>query len=244
MRVPLLGAWVLTALPLSAQSPARRVTIPAVDGFRLAAEYLTPGSAGPGALLLHQCNRQGAPTGFESLARRLTTAGLHVLTLDFRGFGASLDAEYRDFSRQMAAIETHFPSDVERAAAYLAAQSGVDGSRLAVVGASCGGWQAVLLAGRRTEVRAIVLLSAAFDDTLDVRPQLLRVADRPLFGVFAEGDRFGTPGSMRAAFAATRHPASQLLVFKGSHHGTPLFHHDRGLEDATVRWLRERLQTP
>ena len=45
------------------------------------------GRSGPAMLLLHQCNMDRH--AWDGLAKDLADAGVHVLTLDFRGFGES-----------------------------------------------------------------------------------------------------------------------------------------------------------
>jgi alpha-beta hydrolase superfamily lysophospholipase len=71
----------------TAAAPPRVVDLTAADGRHLKATYFGTNKAGPGVLLLHQCNRQRKV--WDDLARDMAASGLHVLTLDFRGFGES-----------------------------------------------------------------------------------------------------------------------------------------------------------
>src|ERR1700723_1617266 len=64
----------------------RIVDLTASDGTKLKASYFAA-KPGPGVLLLHQCNRQRKV--WDDLAQQLSTAGINVLTLDYRGFGES-----------------------------------------------------------------------------------------------------------------------------------------------------------
>jgi len=63
------------------------VSITAADGFALKGTLYAAGKAGPGILLLHQCNADRQI--YDTLGTMLSAAGYNALTLDFRGFGGS-----------------------------------------------------------------------------------------------------------------------------------------------------------
>ena len=119
--VPVLSASLWFATYAIAQQPpaARVVDISASDGTNLKATYFSAGKPGPGVLLLHQCNRQRKV--WDSLAERLASSGLNVLTFDFRGFGESGGIPLNKLSPQKAAqlFGEKFPSDVDVAFQYL-----------------------------------------------------------------------------------------------------------------------------
>ncbi len=71
----------------SAATGERTVDLTATDGTKLKGTYFSAGKAGPGVLLLHQCNRQRKV--WDALAQQLSAAGLNVFTFDYRGFGES-----------------------------------------------------------------------------------------------------------------------------------------------------------
>ena len=81
--VAALAATVLSS-PVLAQSD---VDLKAADGVNLKATYTSPGRPGPGMLLIHQCNMDR--TSWTGVTSALVKAGVHVLTLDLRGFGDS-----------------------------------------------------------------------------------------------------------------------------------------------------------
>src|SRR5436853_1128475 len=97
------------------QSPAPKVIdLTASDGAALKATYFAAGKPGPAVLLLHQCNRQRKI--WNDLAQQLATAGINVLTLDFRGFGESSGKRFADLSPQEnAQTVAKFPADVDTA---------------------------------------------------------------------------------------------------------------------------------
>src|SRR5713226_9954062 len=76
--------WVTTA---SAQVKKQDADLAAPDGVKLKVTYYSARKPGPGVLLLHQCNRERKT--WDPLATQLAQEGIHVLTLDYRGYGES-----------------------------------------------------------------------------------------------------------------------------------------------------------
>src|SRR5579864_1122003 len=92
-----LGLLLLAAACAAQQAPGPRVVdLAATDGTKLKATFFSAGKAGPGVLLLHQCNLQRK--GWDGLAAQLAAAGISVLTLDYRGYGASGGKAANDLS--------------------------------------------------------------------------------------------------------------------------------------------------
>ncbi|HEU4520442.1 MAG TPA: alpha/beta fold hydrolase, partial [Thermoanaerobaculia bacterium] len=172
----------LATLAMSAALAVQPVSIRSADSLDIAGRYLAGGHAAPAVLLLHQCDRKSVETGYERLAAALAERGIHVLEIDFRGFGGSRNETFSDFHRQMDESTPHFPSDTEAAFQWLAKREEVDRRRIAVVAASCGATQAVLLAAKH-EVAAMVYLSASLWRT--AREQLAAIADVPLLAIYA-----------------------------------------------------------
>ena len=98
-----------------AQAAARDLDVMAEDGARLRATYWSPGRPGPGMVLLHQCNMDRR--AWTELGAALAARGVHVLAIDYRGYGDTPRGNQRD-------------SDVDSALAALVARPGVDGARL------------------------------------------------------------------------------------------------------------------
>src|SRR5437870_10330766 len=143
------------ATTLSAEK--KGVTITAADGFALKGTLYSAGKIGPGILLLHQCNADRQI--YDTLGTMLSVAGYNALTLDFRGFGGSRNAQYKD----LAASRDKMPSDVDAAFKFLTSQGQVNKTVIGVVGGSCGVNQAIQAARRHPEVKTLVLLSGGTD---------------------------------------------------------------------------------
>src|SRR5262245_38774073 len=159
-----LSLLILTSPPL-AQGPAagRDVALTAPDGTALKATYYASAQPGPAVLLLHMCNT--TRKSWEPLGPQLAAAGIHALSVDYRGFGESGGDRFDGLAPQDAqrVINENWPADVDAAYDFLVAQPGVDKTRIGVAGGSCGVTQAVRTAGRHPEVRSLALLAGPLD---------------------------------------------------------------------------------
>src|SRR6185503_15691983 len=87
MKTIALTMAILLLFTATAFAQKKEVTITSADGFALKGTYYSSGKAGPGILLLHQCNADRQI--YDTLGNMLSAAGYNALTLDFRGFGGS-----------------------------------------------------------------------------------------------------------------------------------------------------------
>jgi len=227
--------WVTTA---SAQVKKQDADLAAPDGVKLKVTYYSAGKPGPGVLLLHQCNRERKT--WDPLATQLAQAGIHVLTLDYRGYGESSGERFLSLTpEQQAAARQKWPGDIDTAFKYLLDQTGVDKARIGAGGASCGVNNSVQLARRHPEVKTLVLLSGGTDD--DGRAFLQGTAGLPLF-VSASEDDGDTLPYMRWLMAFSRNPQNKLVPFKAAGHGTNMFAVEKGLEPMILEWFDKTLR--
>lgn len=77
----------LMATSASAEVQKKDVDITTSDGVTLKATYFSPGRSGPAMLLLHQCNMDRH--AWDTLAADLAGVGIHVVAVDYRGYGES-----------------------------------------------------------------------------------------------------------------------------------------------------------
>ncbi|WP_324651838.1 alpha/beta hydrolase [Georgenia sp. H159] len=152
----LAGGYVL-AVPLAAAVPARspvqrspavaadEVIVPTVDGVELAGWFAS--ARGRAAVVL----LPGAGSSRDAVVDHLAVlhdGGYHVLALDPRGHGAST-GRGMDWG-------WYGEADVTAAVDYLTGREDVDADRIAVVGLSMGGEQAIGAAGADERIRGVV----------------------------------------------------------------------------------------
>jgi dienelactone hydrolase len=236
---------LLAALPAAAAQnsapPPRHVTLTAGDGTSLKATYYAASKPGPAVLLLHMCNT--TRKSWEPLASQFAAAGIHALTMDYRGFGESGGDRYDALPQpeQLRMVNDKWPDDIDVAYAFLPQQDGVDKARVGVAGGSCGVTQAVHAAERHPEVRSLVLLAGPAD------PQgvsfLARTPWLPIFAAAAADDQYdaNAPALMQWILDVSGNPRNTFAGFKDGKHGTEIFGPHPELPKQIVAWYEDTL---
>lgn len=188
---------------LSAPAP-RLLTFPASDGVPVSS--LSYGEGRRGVVLVP--GGHGVGDTWDVQARRLASAGLRVLAIDYRGLGHSVSLPQDD---------SKAPLDVLGAVRRLRSE-GV--AEVSVVGASWGGWAAGTAAVAEPGLidRLVFLAHSPFD-----APE--RLGGRKLF-IVAREDREGSGRPrlerIREQYELTPSPR-ELVVLEGSAHAQLLF---------------------
>lgn len=238
-----LLAVLMTSTWAAATPPAPKdLDLTANDGLKLKATYFAAGKAGPGILLLHQCNRDRKM--WNDLALKLAAEGINVLTLDFRGFGESGGPRANEIAPQEAQriVTQLWPGDVDKAYDYLRSQAGVKKDIIGAAGASCGVNQSIQLARRHPEVKSLVLLSGFTDR--DGRSFLKQAKGLPLFGSAADDDA-GAVEQMEWLLSLSPNPANTFQHYQTGGHGIEMFAPHQDLTGLIVNWFNTTLiKTP
>lgn len=212
------------------------VNLTAPDGTQLKGTYYAAAKPGPALLLFHQCNSTRA--SWSAFAAAAAARGIHVVTMDFRGFGESEGPRFANTPDQATTIRDKWPGDVDAAFAFLTTQPGVDKNRIGAAGASCGVNQSVQLASRHPEVKAVVLLSGG------VAPNARQyIRNTPSLAVLAAGslDDGNIVPTMRWLAGWSSHPGSKFVEYKAAGHGTEMFAVESGLQPLMLNWFETQL---
>lgn len=235
MKILAIAATLAFAAGLSAEVQKKDVDIKAADGTNLKGTYFTNGRSGPAMLLIHQCNMDRH--AWDGLASDLAANGISVLTYDNRGFGESGGSKSTEPDTK-AAERKKWPTDVDAAYSALLAQKGVDSTRIAVGGASCGVTMSSDLASRRPEIKTLMILSGRASDA--AREHIANDKSLAVFGAASSGDT-GAAEGIRAAESESKNPKSVLKIYDGTEHGVPMFAKHSELEPMIVNWLKGQL---
>ena len=229
---------------IAVASPAQRIVdLTASDGTNLKATYFAAAKTGPGVLLLHQCNRQRKV--WDDLAEQLAAAGIHVLTLDYRGFGESGGDRFEKLSPEAAQAQVKKrPGDIDIAFEYLIAQPGVTRDRIGAGGASCGVHNSVQAALRHPEVKSLVLLSGSTD--LSGRQFLRRSVKLPVLLSVADDDEFtASILEIEWLYSLAASPEKRLAHYTTGGHGADMFPVHPDLPKKILDWyVATLLKTP
>nr|UXE46261.1 hypothetical protein Hi04_10k_c962_00038 [uncultured bacterium] len=224
MNRALLALVIFASLLVKAQPAPRDIDLTAADGTQLKASFYpakTGAKLAPAVMLLHMCNTDRHSWSW--VAEQLSAAGISALTIDNRGFGESggpRAEEAPEIQRQVAA---KWPGDFDTAFRWLLSQSRVDKNRIGAGGGSCGVNNAVKLASRHPEIRALVLLAGSTDQA--GINYLRQNAWIPLFTAAATDDEYDSQALplMQWFTELTENPHNKFVGFESGHHGTEIF---------------------
>jgi dienelactone hydrolase len=243
-RVALLGALVLAAACAKGSPHAPRVVdITGADGVILKGTLFAAPTSGPAVLLLHQCDDQRKV--WDALGTRLAGAGITALSVDYRGYGESGGTRYDKLSNAELAEQqaTTWPVDIDSAFAFLSRQAGVKMDRAGAAGGSCGVNNAVQLARRHDNVKALALLAGGPDR--DGRLFLETPAAPPVFAAAAGDDKYADfVAIMSWIFGASNRAESRLAQYPTGGHAAVIFKTHPGLADTLATWFAAVLANP
>ena len=238
----------IASLLLSATSFATEVTLNTTDEFSLKADYYqAQHKSKRGVLMLHQCNYNR--TMYNGIGEQLAQRGIQALSLDFRGFGDSVNAKYsvakirelpqEQRSKAWSNMSAHWPSDVQLAFDYLKGKMD-KGGEIGIIGASCGGSQAIALA-EKEDISAISFFSSSQNDENIARYSKI-LAEKPTLIIASEDDG-RTFTSAQQLFSSAKHSHSKMISYKGAMHGYPLLDSDKELAQTIVAWFHNSLES-
>jgi len=202
------------------------VEIPSFDDVRLAATYYDPGRPGPAVLLFRNCDQGRA--SMDGFARKLAARGAHVTVHDYRNVSAA--------GRSWRATRS---GDADRVLAWLVSHPGVDDSRVAALGGSCGVSLVLDFAAAHAErIKGIVILSGPSDSAH--RAFIARTRHIGVLGA-ASVEEGAAVGYIEPVVEASANASSRMVVLKGAGHGTEILKGSAQFETVALDWLGTRL---
>ena len=245
MKIFLTLFWLIL-ITFTLASKASDLTLETDNGFALKASYYQSNKASNRAvLLLHQCNYNRSM--YNNIGQQLAERGIHALSLDFRGFGKSSNGEFNidkiqalpreERGKAWQKMASHWPSDVQLAYNYLTSK--ISGKAIVgVIGASCGGSQAITLAENNPVDVIGFFSSGQRDENIERYKNIF--ATKPTLIIASEADT-GTYESAQKLFKTTTNKNSKFIAYKGDKHGYPLLEKDKQLASYIVGWLDNQL---
>ena len=238
------------------------------EGLNLYATLHRPDGPGPhpAVVMCHGFtgHRQECNNVFVKCARRLAEAGIAAFRFDCRHSGES-DGDFQNMTI------TGEVSDAIKAVDALRAQSGIDASRLGILGFSMGGTVAPLTAGARDDIKAMVLWAPVSNPSCQFAHFLPDIGDAPTLdiGGYVLGRSFIDDLVNHAPVEAARRWGGPIRIIRGTEdlavteeharayldgpgrrdfsavegadHGWLGFERQTRLFDLTVGWFRDTL---
>ncbi len=240
--VALMSLLVSVTSAAQTPPPARTVDIRATDGVVLRGTLFASSRPSPAVLLLHQCDEQRKV--WDALGARLAAVGITALSVDYRGYGESGGPRYEklDQAALNKMITEQWPSDIDVAFAYLSKQPGVDTTRMAASGGSCGVDNALQLARRHKNVKALALLAGGADRA--GRQFIAAPGAPPIFAAAAADDKYADFVAIMGWFTAlSSNPQSRMAQYRDGGHAAVVFAKHPGLADTIALWFAGVLKT-
>jgi dienelactone hydrolase len=216
MKILVLTAMIVLWSAVSFAQKKEEVTVTSSDGAAVKGTFYSAEKSGPGVLLLNQCNSNRQV--YEHLGGMLTSAGYNALAIDSR------DAN-------------KMGGDVDSGLKFLASQSVVNATALAIVAADCGVNHSVQAAKRHPDVKGLILLSGTADADSEA---FIKSSKLPVLGIASEEDAVAAAG-IKKALAASTNNDSQLEIVKGAGHGAAMLTRQQDLEADIVIFLRKNV---
>ena len=210
------------------------------DGHRLTATVNTIEGSTASVLLMHQCNRDQRM--WAPVVEKLNAAGVSTMTVDFRGFGDSKSNAY-DASQNFEKATTPFRDDLPAIYARWVAET--PGIKVrGVVGASCGGAMASILASQHQDIKALALFSPSLREFWFPKEHWVSLEARtnlPILGIAGAGD-VRAARAVKRAVSQSKSGHTEYIRYDNSLHGAPLFKHDPNLSAKIAAWLGEAMK--
>jgi len=234
-------AAIVAALVIAGGSPnaapVRIVTLRTDDGVTIAGTLFEAARRpAPAVILLHMLTR--SRDDWQVFANRLADAGIHALTIDFRGHGASspgppgpdgepeLGRMIRDVQAARAFLSQH--PDLVRPAA------------IGIAGASLGANVAMLAAASDPAIKSLALLSPSLEyRSLRADGAMRKYAGRPVLLVAATNDPYASRSMKQLMTLGGGLRESKMLDNAG--HGTTMLGRDPDLMRVLVDWFERTL---
>ncbi len=220
--------------------------------FLLSADYYYTGKninadKFPGVIVLHDCRSDRSK--YSELAQTIAAQGMHVLSLDFRGYGDSIatgfsqleikkqSKDIASYQNEIALITSYWADDL--LAAYQFLQTKVDKKQgIAVVASGCAANYAVLLA-EKVHLKAMVFITPEM--SYADKERYKNLIDMPNYFV-SSAHHLDSYNTAQELFAWNGASYSKIQVFKGNRRDRQLITARLNLVGDIAQWLKFNLR--
>ena len=233
--------WVLAAVAIACAcsqptAAPRVVDVQASDGVILKATVFATGKPGPAVLLLHQCDEQRKV--WDSLGVKLMRAGITAMSLDYRGYGESGGTAHDKLTpaELTQQVNDQWPIDLDSAYKVLLRQPGVEAEQIGVGGASCSVQNALSLAERTPDIKALALLAGPTDQR--GRAFIARDSAPPIFVGASADDKYANFVEIQSWYAAlSQNKQTRVIEYPDGGHAAIVFRTHPDFADSITKWF-------
>ena len=220
--------------------------------FLLSGDYYYQGkeidkNKSAGVIILHDCNSDRLK--YSKLAEKISEQGLHVLSIDFRGYGTSIATGFSQldikknatdlisYQNEMALLTSYWADDL--LATYTFFRGKVDKSKgIALVAVGCAGSYAVSLA-EKMHLSALVLLTPQM--SYSDKERYKNLVDIPSYFI-SSTHHLSSYATVQELFAWNGSSRSKMQIYKGARHDRQLISAKLNLVSDISQWLKDHLR--
>ncbi|MBY0356550.1 MAG: alpha/beta fold hydrolase [Candidatus Obscuribacterales bacterium] len=232
----------VSLINLSVVEPARsqNYNFQTADGIKESTTFYKAKAAKGLVLLLPMLGRTSSD--YAPLVKPLLDCRLSVLSVDFRGHGASIESKKGrvDFRNFKDSDWHKLPADMELLLKSLPKTIWTSGQPIYIVGASIGANTAAITAANSPVVKAIILLSPGLDYHGLCPEDAVAQFKGPVLIVASSEDAYAYSSSRQLAAINTKRIRFQS--FNNSGHGTQMFGSQAKLAETLASWLNSLVQ--
>jgi len=220
--------------------------------FLLFADYYYAGkdidkNKSPGVIVLHDCRSDRSK--YSELAKTIAAQGMHVLALDFRGYGDSVAAGFSQleikkhskdivsYQSEIALITSYWAEDLTAAHHFL--RTKVDKSQgIAVVASGCSASYAVALA-EKIHLSAMIFITPEM--SYADKERYKNLIDTPSYFI-SSAHHLASYSTAQELFAWNGAAYSKIQTFKGNRRDRQLITAKLNVVSDIARWLKFNLR--
>ena len=223
------------------------VKFSAHDGFLLGGGYFAGAPSAAGVLILHDCSGNGK--SYALLGEKLAMNGLHTLSLDLRGYGASETDEFSSlkiksqskgivaYQDAVAGLTSYWSRDVLTAYNYLRTKVNKR-KEIAIVTSGCSSNYAVSLA-EKMHLNSMVLITPLM--SIGDKERYKNLNDIPSYFI-SSTHHFDSHQTAKELFEWNGAKSSKAQIFKGNRVDSALLRSHKHVIDDIALWLKKNLE--
>jgi dienelactone hydrolase len=193
----------------------------------------------PVIFLVHMLGKD--KTSWNKFIPKLLENNYAIFNIDMRGHGRSTKIKNGQEILYTSMNETDWkklPGDINDVISFISNEKFIDSNRIAIIGASIGANSAIVDAANHPgTVKAVVALSPGLDYHGILTLESAKKLEAPILLVASEGDKYAFDSiNQLNKVVKTKH---DLLIYKGTEHGTNLLNKYDSLESKVISWLNE-----
>lgn len=201
----------------------------------------------PGVIILHDC--ESNRNSYKTLSSTVANLGIHTLSLDFRGYGNSINEAYSykklkkeshsivDFQSEKARLMSYWSSDLLAAYEYL--RSKVDKSQsISVVSSGCSSSYAVGLA-EKVYLKSLVLITPEMN--YGDKERYKNLVDIPSYFI-SSAQHATTYATAQELFTWNGDKHSKMQIYKGDKINYGIIRANADLVNDIALWLKSTLR--